>query len=123
MSRYKFKKRKFPKEFSKVAKYIKKKKGVIVTLGHSTQFKGHFTREITIHHNYDLTHNGLYVLLHECGKVYQSPITEDITIYQRFVRDWDAWQMGMEIAEQLEIPINRNEYNLEKERTLLKYFV
>lgn len=123
MSRYKFKNRKFPKEFKKVAEYIQKTKGVTVLLGHSTLFNGHFTRQIIIHHNYDLKSNGLYVLLRECGEVYQPPHTEDMTLYQQYIRELDAWDKGLEIADSLNLNIDISKYKEEQSRVFCDKFL
>jgi len=136
MGKFKFKNRKFPKEFKTVAKYIEDKKGVLVTLGHYTAFLGHFTREIVIHHNYDLKNNGLFALLHECGHSLQPPTNVGINSYKnldetehpdeyrmgRFLNEVDAWNRGFALAGTIGIPIDKRDWNLQKERALLTYF-
>ena len=70
--KFRVKRRRFPKEFRKVSNFIRDTYGIHVVLSESTEFSGFFDREIRIHHNYDLRHNGLYVLLFECGRSLQS---------------------------------------------------
>jgi hypothetical protein len=123
MSRYKFKNRKFPKQFKSVAEYIQRTKGVTVLLGHNTLFNGHFSREITIHHNYDLKSNGLYVLLRECGEVYQPPLTEEMTLYQQYLRELDAWDRGLKIANKLQLNIDKSKYRSEQSRVFSDKFL
>ena len=123
MSRYKFKNRKFPKEFKKVVEHIQKTKGVSVLLGNATLFNGHFTRQIIIHHNYDLKSNGLYALLRECGEVYQPPLTEDMTLYQRYIRELDAWDRGLIIAFALDLNIDVSKYKEEQSRIFTDKFL
>lgn len=122
MSKYKFKNRKFPKDFKKIVDYIYKTKGIDVLLGHDTLFNGHFTRQIIIHHNYDLTHNGLYELLHSCGYVYQPPLISNLNIHKRFIREIKAWDMGLEIAKLLNISIDNIEYRTKQSKDFLKKF-
>lgn len=136
MGKYKFKNRNFPKEFKTVSRYIEEKKGVRVTLGHFTSFLGHFTREIVIHHNYDLKNNGLFALLHECGHSLQPPTNVGINSYKnldeterpdeyrmgRFLNEVDAWNRGYKLANTIGIPINKKIWDLQRERALLTYF-
>lgn len=122
MSKYKFKNRKFPKEFKKVSNFIKQRKGVDVKLDSDTRFNGHFTREILIHHNYDLKQRGLYMLLHECGKVYQSPELDEMTEYQRFCREMESWDIGLELAKEIGIELNEQEYRIEHYNSLIEFF-
>lgn len=115
MGRYKFKQRKFPKDFQKVADYIKEKKGIHVTLGTETEFLGYFNRQIIIHHNYDLGHNGLYVLLYEVSKVLnpKTDIYSSVKVsdkIQNFLYESSLWIRGTELATELGIKINKNEY-------------
>lgn len=119
MDRFKIKKRRFPKDFKKISNFLKRKKGVKVRLGETTEFLGPFNRQVIIHHNYDLRNNGLYMLLHESGKVFQpqlSGINEYRTIDKKLHKDkyitgeilskLDAWDTGRKIATQLDIPID-----------------
>ena len=137
MGRYKFINRKFPKDFQSVCDYIKAKKGVVVKLsGGITSFMGHFNRTIFIHHNYDLTKNGLYALLHEVGHSLQPPTSVGSNSYKnfdedenkrefemgRFLNELDAWNIGLEVAKKLNITINENEWNKEKDEALLTYW-
>jgi len=135
MGKYKFKNRKFPKDFQKVVDYIFEKKGVVVKLNMSTNFMGHFNRVINIHHNYDLTKNGLYALLHECGHSLQPSTNIGINSYKnidsdenpkqfvlgRLINEIDAWDRGLKIANELGIKINLKFWEKEKENTLLTY--
>lgn len=136
MGRYKFKNRKYPKDFQSVSDYIKSKKGVVVELGDITSFMGHFNRTIFIHHNYDLTRNGLYALLHEVGHSLQPPTSAGSNSYKniddtinkrefemgRFVNELDAWKIGLMIANKLEIKIDTNDWNAQKNDALLTYW-
>ena len=136
MGRYKFKNRKYPKDFQSVSDYIKSKKGVVVELGDITSFMGHFNRTIFIHHNYDLTRNGLYALLHEVGHSLQPPTSVGSNSYknidedenkkefemERFLNELDAWNIGLGIAKKLNLTINQNEWNVQKKEALLTYW-
>ena len=136
MGRYKFKNRKYPKDFQSVCDYIKDTKGVVVKLGHMTSFMGHFNRTIYIHHNYDLRNNGLYALLHEVGHSLQPPTSAGSNSYKniddtinkrefemgRFVNELDAWKIGLMIANKLEIKIDTNDWNAQKNDALLTYW-
>jgi len=136
MDRYKFKNRRFPKEFKRVADYILALKNIKVSLGHTTEFTGHFNRQIFIHHNYDLRKNGLIALLHECGHVMQPPTNIGVNAYKnldeaeypnnyklgRFMKEVDAWNQGIEIANELGIQPNPKMWESEKKKALLTYF-
>ena len=136
MGKYKFKNRKFPKEFQRVCDYIKDKKGVVVKLGDGTAFMGHFNRTIFVHHNYDLTRNGLYALLHEVGHSLQPPTNVGSNSYKnidddlnkrefemgRFVNEMDAWKIGLNISNELNITIDNKEWNVQKNEALLTYW-
>lgn len=135
MSKYKFKNRKFPKDFQKVVDFIFDKKGITVELTQMTNFTGHFNRTINIHHNYDLTKNGLYALLHECGHALQPPTHVGVNAYKnidedehpkkfvlgRLMNEIDAWDKGLEIANKLKIKIDINAWEKEKETALITY--
>tara|TARA_R110000868_G_scaffold155347_3_gene381768 strand:- start:421 stop:837 length:417 start_codon:yes stop_codon:yes gene_type:complete len=135
MSKYKFKNRKFPKDFQKVVDYIYKKKGILVQLSQMTNYMGHFTRIINIHHNYDLNNNGLFALLHECGHSLQPPTNIGVNSYKnideeshqkqfilgRLLNEIDAWDKGMCISNELDIKIDMKQWNLEKENALITY--
>jgi hypothetical protein len=136
MGRYKFKNRKFPKDFQTVSDYIKLKKGVVVKLGDITSFMGHFNRKIFIHHNYDLTKNGLYALLHEVGHSLQPPTSIGSNSYKnidedehkreyemgRLLNELDAWNIGLGVAKKLNITINKKEWDNQKDEALLTYW-
>jgi hypothetical protein len=136
MGRYKFKNRKYPKDFQTVCDYIKTKKGVVVKLGHMTSFMGHFNRTIYIHHNFDLTNNGLYALLHEVGHALQPPTNVGSNSYKnidddvkqrefemgRFVNELNAWEIGLSIANNLNLKLNKDEWNIQKNEALLTYW-
>jgi len=136
MGKYKFINRKFPPDFQKVADYIYNKLGIVVSLGDTTEFLGYFDRQIIIHHNYDITKNGLFALLHECGHALQPPTNVGVNSYKnldknkyptnyklgRFIREVDAWNRGYEIARKLNIPIDMKEWEREKTKTLLTYY-
>ena len=97
---------------------------------------GHFNRTIFIHHNFDLTKNGLYALLHEVGHSLQPPTSVGSNSYKnfdedenqrefemgRFLNELDAWNIGLEVAKKLNITINQNEWNKEKDEALLSYW-
>jgi hypothetical protein len=136
MGRYKFINRKYPKDFQSVCDYIKTKKGVVVKLGQITSFMGYFNRTIFIHHNYDLTNNGLYALLHEVGHVLQPPtnigsnsyknIDEDLKPREfemgRYVNELDAWDIALKVANELNIKINKTNWDTQKTEALLTYW-
>jgi|TARA_R110000851_G_scaffold24228_5_gene70115 hypothetical protein len=136
MGRYKFKNRKYPKDFQSVCDYIKDKKGVVVKLGHITSFMGHFNRTIFVHHNYDLTNNGLYALLHEVGHALQPPTAVGSNSYKnidddlnkrefemgRFVNELNAWEIGLSIANKLKISLDKDDWISQKNEALLTYW-
>lgn len=136
MGKYKFVNRKFPPDFQKVADYIYNKRGIVVSLGDTTEFLGYFNRQIIIHHNYDITKNGLFALLHECGHALQPPTNIGVNSYKnidkdihpteyrmgRFLNEVDAWNRGYQLYMELGIPINVIEWEREKKKTLLTYF-
>jgi len=136
VGKYKFINRKFPKEFQKVVDYILTKKGVDVKLGQITSYMGPFNRRIFIHHNYDLRNNGLIALLHEVGHVLQPPTNVGVNSYKnididihpkeyemgRFLNEVDAWEKGYEISEKLNLKINKNDWNNQKQEALLTYW-
>lgn len=135
MSKYKFKNRKFPKDFQKVVDYIYTKKGIAVQLSQMTNYMGHFTRVINIHHNYDLNNNGLYALLHECGHTLQPANNVGINAYKnidsdehpkkfvlgRLMNEIDAWDKGLQIAKELGLKIDISAWEREKENALITY--
>ena len=129
MGRYKFKDRKFPKDFQTVADYIHEKKSIQVSLGTETDFLGYFNRQIIIHHNYDLCNNGLYILLYEVAKVlnpfklnkYFNGDKSSIDIL-KFIYESSLWERGMEIADELGIDINKEEYEIFKIKNLTEIY-
>ena len=135
MRKSKLKNRNFPKEFRKVVNYIESKKGFHVRLGSETKFLGHFSREIVIHHNYDLRHNGLYVLLYLIGKSRQPTTNIGINSYKKIdcveepekyklgeiLQENHAWIEGSIIGHTLFENFNDKEYFSEKEKHLIKY--
>jgi hypothetical protein len=137
MSKYKFKNRKFPKDFQKVVEFIQLKKGIRVQLSQMTNFTGHFNRTINVHHNYDLSKNGLYALLHECGHSLQPPTNVGVNSYKnidsdeypkqfvlgRLMNEIDAWDKGLQIAIELGLKIDMKSWNKEKEEALITYLV
>jgi len=119
-----------------VCDYIKTKKGVVVKLGHMTSFMGHFNRTIYIHHNFDLTNNGLYALLHEVGHALQPPTNVGSNSYKnidddvkqrefemgRFLNEVEAWKLGLDIANKLGLIIDKGDWNTQKNEALLTYW-
>lgn len=136
MGKYKFVNRKFPKEFQRVVDYIKLKKGIDVKLSHITKYLGPWDRRIFIHHNYDLKKNGLIALLHEIGHVLQPPTNVGVNSYKnididrypseyemgRFLNELDAWERGYKILKELNIKINKNDWNTQKQEALITYW-
>lgn len=127
MGRYKFKDRKFPKDFQKVVDYIQEKKGIQVSLGTETEFLGYFNRQIIIHHNYDLCNNGLYILLYEVSKVLHP--TSEYVSYDKiskkvtnFLYESSLWIRGLEIAEELGIDIDKESYYSFKIKNLTQLY-
>ena len=127
MGRYKFKDRKFPKDFQKVVDYIQDKKGIQVSLGTETEFLGYFNRQIIIHHNYDLRNNGLYMLLYEVSKVL-NPTSEYISYDKiskkvtNFLYESSLWMRGLELAEELGIKIDKESYYSFKIKNLTQLY-
>lgn len=127
----------FPKQFQRVVDYIFDRKGVNVFISKSTYFTGHGSKQIHIHHNYNLEKNGLYALLHECGHVLQPLTNTGVNCYKnidedlkpkefsmkRFINEIDAWDKGLELAKELNIEIDFKSYEKEKTEALLTYFV
>jgi hypothetical protein len=136
MGKYKFKQRRFPKDFQKVCDYILKEKGVKVSLSNSTLFTGHFNRQIFIHHNFDLNKNGLYSLLHEVGHVFQPATYTGANKYKlvdwdekpkeflmgQFLNEVDAWDRGYQIGKNLGVCIDEKLWEKTKTEALLTYF-
>lgn len=136
MGKYKFKNRKFTPEFSRIAWFLRKKKGITVKLGSETTFTGHFSREIIIHHNYDLKTHGLMTLIYQCGTALQPSTNIGVKSYRNidkvkypnnyklgeFMCAVDAWDRGLEMVTELNLNIDMALFNREKEKYLLKYF-
>ena len=130
MDRYKVKNRRFPKDFRSVADYIRKRRGIQVVLGESTKYTGPFSREIIIHHNYDLKHNGLYILLYECGKAilpfhvnrFDKDKHPQEYNYDEFEYERKCWEMGRTISRQIGLTINQFDFDKLKQSHLQKFF-
>ena len=100
-----------------------------------TIFTGFFSREIIIHHNHDLTKNGLYVLLYEVAKILQLDTNPSMYEYQKLdinkkpkeyklgklLQENAAWEQSLTIAKTLYIDINISEWKTLKEKYLLQY--
>lgn len=127
--------KKFPKQFQKVVNYLKKERGVKVTLGPVTNFHQP-AKEITIHHNFNLEKNGLFSLLHEAGHSFQPETPTGVNLYKvideddypkqfamyQFLNEKDAWDKAVLIAGELGLKINAREFNKFREECLLTYF-
>lgn len=123
-------------DFEKVSNWIFEKKGVEVKLGQITCYFGGKFNRIFIHHNFNLEKNGLFALLHECGHVLQPKGSEGINRYKaideerfpkkyrmhRFFNEVDAWEKGLQIAEELGIQLDMKAFNKIKEDSLKTYF-
>ena len=129
MDIFKKKKRRFTGDFTKISKFLKEEKGVTVKLGETTEFLGPFTREVIIHHNYDLRNNGLYMLLHESGRVFQpfstKPTLDKEThreeyITRKILSEIETWKLGRNIARKLKISINDKKWKEHIERGITK---
>lgn len=126
----------FPKNFQKVVDYVKKHKDVDVKLGGTTVFLGMCLKRIFVDYRYNLEKNGLYALLHEVGHAFQPEKNVGANIYKsideekyptkhkmlQFLNEVDAWDRGLQIAEELNIPIDIKEFNKLKNEALLTYF-
>jgi len=132
----KISKRVFPKKFKKVSDYIFRHRGIRVLLGTDTIFTGFFQREIIIHYNYDLEHNGLIVLLFEIGKSLQSTTNTGINSYKlldinsnyekyqlgHFLKELNAWEIGWQLSKKLKLKINKKEWDAIKKNHLSHFF-
>lgn len=126
----------FPKDFQKVVNYIFKRFGIRVELTDSTYFLGHNSKLICVHRSYNLEKNGLYALLHECGHALQPIDNTGANSYKlvdeddkpkefsmkRFINEVDAWNKGLELANELNIDIDIKRFEKEKDLALLTYF-
>lgn len=130
MDKFKVKNRRFPTDFRKIANYINKRKGITVVLGEDTTYTGPFTREIVIHHNYDLRNNGLYMLLYECGKAimpyhvnrFNKTTQPQEYNYDEFEYERSCWEAGRSVAYQIGLSINHFNFNKLMQSHLFKYF-
>ena len=121
-------------QFNKLSQFVKDDLGIDVRLGQITAFMGHKNKTIFIHHNHNLKKNGLYTLLHEVGHAYQNKsenhfkqVDEDRTPKKfsmyKFMNEVNAWDKGLQIAKELNIKVDENQYNKLKEESLLTYYV
>ncbi len=122
------KKRKFTKDFNKVSRFLYEEKGIVVKLGETTEFTGHFNRQIIIHHNYDLRHNGLYMLLYESGRVFR-PVSSNLVdknthpaeyLTSEVLEEIKIWGIGRRIAKQLNISIDDEKWKEHIENGIVK---
>ena len=122
--------------FEKVSKWIFEKKGTEVKLGQVTLYFGKSLNRIFIHHNMNLEKNGLFALLHECGHALQPNGSTGVNRYKKidedrfpkkhkmlqFINEVDAWEKGLQIAEELGIQLDMKAFNKLKEESLMTYF-
>ncbi len=122
------KKRKFTKDFNKVSRFLYEEKGIVVKLGETTEFTGHFNRQIIIHHNYDLRHNGLYMLLYESGRVFR-PVSSNLVdknthpaeyLTSEVLEEIKIWGIGRRIAKNLDIRIDDDKWKRHIENGIVK---
>ncbi len=122
------KKRKFTKDFQKLSRFLYKEKGIVVKLGETTEFTGHFNRQIIIHHNYDLRHNGLYMLLYESGRVFR-PVSSNLVdknthpaeyLTSEVLEEIKIWGIGRRIAKNLDIRIDDDKWKRHRENGIVK---
>lgn len=126
----------FPKDFQKVVDFLKDI-NVEVKLSQMTCFMGLSTNVVNIHHNYNLSKNGLYALLHEAGHVLQDDTPYGSTHYKKidddeqpkkykmyqFMNEVNAWDNGYDLALTLGIRLNEKEFHKCKEEALMTYYV
>ena len=100
-----------------------------------TNYMGHFTRVINIHHNYDLNNNWLYALLHECGHTLQPANNVGINAYKnidsdehpkkfvlgRLMNEIDEWDNGLQISKEFGLKIDISAWEREKENDFFSY--
>ena len=129
-------KKPFPTDFQKVVNFLQDI-DVEVRLSQLTCFMGSSTNVIHIHHNYNLSKNGLYALLHEAGHVLQTDTKFGPNHYKRidddeqpkkfkmyqFMNEVNAWDNGWDLALKLGIRIDEKEFHKCKEEALLTYYV
>lgn len=127
----------YPTNFQKVVNFLNKH-SVSVELSNGTRYVGDLDNpKIYIHRNYNLTKNGLYALLHEAGHFLQPFGKYSANHYKnvddceqptkfnmyQFMNEVDAWDRGLNLATELGIFINKEEWGKEKEIALLTYYV
>jgi hypothetical protein len=75
-------------------------------------------------------------LLHEVGHALQPPTAVGSNSYKnidedtnkrefemgRFVNELNAWEIGLSIANKLKIPLDKDDWNLQKNEALLTYW-
>ena len=125
----------FPEQFKQVSDFLMSELGISVELGNCSRFI-RSQNKITIHQNYNLAKNGLYVLLHEAGHAFQPETHTGANRYKaiddtrfpikfamyQFLNELDAWNKAIEIAATLKIKIDVRAFNKIKEESLLTYY-
>jgi hypothetical protein len=127
----------FPNNFQKVVNFLKTQ-SISVELSNSTCYIGNSDNaKIYIHRRYNLNKNGLYALLHEAGHFLQPHGKYSANHYKnvddceqptkfnmyQFMNEVDAWDRGLNLANELGIFINKEEWGKEREIALLTYYV
>src|SRR6056300_940141 len=127
----------FPTDFQKVVDFLKLYDVNVMIDCVSCYIKTDDEQTICIHHNYNLEKNGLITLLHEVGHVLQDnqkwgpnhykniddmENPKEYNMYQ-FMNEVDAWNRGLEVAKQLNIPIDRERWGKQQREALLTYYV
>jgi hypothetical protein len=127
----------YPKNFQKVVDYLSDLNVNVMIDCVSCYIKTDDEQTICIHHNYNLEKNGLITLLHEVGHVLQDnqkwgpnhykniddmENPKEYNMYQ-FMNEVDAWNRGLEVAKQLNIPIDRERWGKQQREALLTYYV
>jgi hypothetical protein len=123
----------FPNNFQKVVNFLKNQ-SISVELSNSTCYIGNSDNaKIYIHRRYNLNKNGLYALLHEAGHFLQPHGKYSANHYKnvddceqptkfnmyQFMNEVDAWDRGLNLANELGIFINKEEWGKEREIALL----
>jgi hypothetical protein len=125
----------FPEQFKQVSNFLMSELGISVKLGTCSRFI-RSQNKITVHQNYNLEKNGLYVLLHEAGHAFQPETYTGANRYKaiddtqfpikfamyQFLNELDAWNKAIEIAATLKIKIDVRSFNKIKEESLLTYY-
>jgi hypothetical protein len=125
----------FPEQFKQVSDFLMSELGISVKLGTCSRFI-RSQNKITVHQNYNLEKNGLYVLLHEAGHAFQPETYTGANRYKaiddtqfpikfamyQFLNELDAWNKAIEIAATLKIKIDVRAFNKIKEDSLLTYY-